>query len=295
MVTQRVPDTGTKEVCEGALSCMSADLVTVGLGVGVFVLFFLATVVDLRRALSVVETEHSRIADEAAAFEAFANRLAEIEAGRARFDGGRRTAGSLAGARVAHNLELVQEAYRDTVMSVDHYDEEYGESLAANMAMEFGEDVAGAVASGSSLTPQLKRTLLERSRRAVLNRRLLADHLDDEIESLEAAIERLDRVAESVDRVSDEPLEEYDYADLLAEWYLLRDRRAACSEVIEDRQSTVNGRRDLADRVDVVDTLEGYIYEPLEVDYPVLAAGANLLDRVRDFQHRIERGLATRQ
>ncbi|MFC6726651.1 hypothetical protein ACFQE1_20230, partial [Halobium palmae] len=47
-------------------------------------------------------------------------------------------------------LREVRAAYRDTVMGMAHYDDEYGEPLATNMAAEFSEELAGAVADGTA-------------------------------------------------------------------------------------------------------------------------------------------------
>ncbi|WP_456264523.1 DUF7260 family protein, partial [Aeromonas schubertii] len=52
-------------------------------------------------------------------------------------------------------LNDVQQAYRETVMSIAHYDEEYDEPLAQNLAFEVGEELAAAIMTHSQLTPYL--------------------------------------------------------------------------------------------------------------------------------------------
>lgn len=291
MVTQRLPSSSTTETCQGVLECTSAELLA--LGAAVFLLFFLATVVDLEDALSVVDSERSRILAEADAFDAFASRVAELDPTRSGGTTARPGAGTLVEASGQSQLRQVREAYRTTLMSVSHYDAEYGEPLPQNMAVEFGDDVAAAVVHDVTLTPRLKETILERSRQARDQRLTLAEYLDEEASALSRASDELGRVARTVDRMADQPLERLSPDDLRAEWYLIEDRIEECERVLRQRQETIRSRGELADRVANVDSLAEYIYEPLSVDYPILSVGTELADQLDDAQDRIARVVST--
>lgn len=291
MVTQQLQPV-EPQTCHGLLQCASMELLL--LSATMFVLFFLATVVDLRDALSVVDAEQTRLRNEADAFGAFASRVADLEPAVPRTSASPGV-GTLVDTGSTDELRRIREAYRETVMAVSHYEAEYDESLARNMAVEFGDDVAAAVVHDATLTPNLKETIVQRSRQARENRLVLADYLEEESSAVGSALDTLDRVRRSVDRIEDAPIERYDYDDLRAEWYLLEDRIEECESVLTRRQETLQERRPLGDRVDDVESLEEYIYEPLSVTYPVLTCGTRLLDRLRTVQEYVAEGMATRQ
>jgi hypothetical protein len=292
MVKQQLPST-TSETCHGVVECTSTELLA--LGAAVFLLFFLATVVDLRRAMSVVDSERQRVQEEADAFDSFADRIDDLETARARTTTTDPGATTLVEAGSTAGLRRVRDAYQRTVMSVQHFDEEYGESMLENMAMEFGDDVAGAVVGGATLTPQLQETLVRRSRQARDKRLVLLDHFDDELDAVTWAAEKLGRVESSVDRVTDQPIERLEYDDQRAEWYLLEDRQEECEQVLERRQETIQERTDIADSVGHVESLEDYMYEPLSVTYPVLASGTDLVERLETTQRRLAGAMASRE
>lgn len=58
------------------------------------------------------------------------------------------------------SLEGVRDTFKDTVMAVPHFPDEYGESLAVHMAAEFTSDIATAVGEGDQLSRPLKQALI---------------------------------------------------------------------------------------------------------------------------------------
>jgi hypothetical protein len=62
--------------------------------------------------------------------------------------------------------EQIRTSYRETVMVVPHYNDEYDESLAANLNAEFGPDLATPIIENERVTPQLRNGLLTASRHA---------------------------------------------------------------------------------------------------------------------------------
>lgn len=291
MVTQNLPDAGGG-LCADLLSCAALEFAALALGTVLFALAFAAAALHVRDARTAVDEERSLLRVEADAFAAFASKLADLDAAGTTSGPVGPGATALVSVGTTAGLEGVRRAYEETVMAVPHYEAEYDEPLPANMAVEFGDDVASAVASGGPLTPQLKSTLLERSRQAASKRLVLLEYLDEEAEVLEAAAADLERVADSVERVAREPLERAGYDELRAEWYLLDDRERECEAVLDDRQDAIQNRGGLTERVEDVDTLEEYLYEPLSVTYPVLADGAALLERLRAEKQRVAGGLA---
>ena len=284
-------------VCTG-LECLFAEPLALFLfaaGTGVFVLLLALAIAHFADARDVLAEERSRIRLEAEAFATFTDRIAEIDVsttGTAVKAPGATTV--LDAATTGANLVQVRDAYSDTVMAVPHYEDEYREPLAVNMGIEFGEDVASAVRGNTGLTPQLKQTLIERSRTAHDQRVTLLGQLEGEAEALDDAERELAKVRRSAHRVEQAPLEQYDFDQLAAEWHLLSDRERECEAVVTERQESIRARERETRRVNSGPTFEEYLYDPLEVTYPVLATGTELLDRVRDARTRVENVLATR-
>lgn len=297
MVTRK-PISPPEPTCTGLLECLLNDPLAVLLlatGTSVFLVLLAFAIAHLADARDVLEEERSRVRAEARAFASFAERVAEMD------PSGGRVAAQTPGATTVVDaaasgtrLQRVRDAYRDTVMAVPHYDDEYGERLSTNMTIEFGKDVANAVDTGAALTPQLKGTLVERSRTAHDQRVTLLRQLEGETEALEDAENELATARRSVGRVEAAPLEEYSFDQLVAEWHLLSDRQRECEAVLTERQGAVQARDNEARRPSGGPTFEEYLYDPLEVTYPVLADGAELLERIEDARQRVEAALATR-
>jgi len=91
----------------------------------------------LPAALDSLRHEYEEIRAERCGFERFVGRLEEIECERPKWT----QVGGIdepAGTR----LETVREAYRETVMSVEHYEEVYDKTLCEDVAAEFGSEIA---------------------------------------------------------------------------------------------------------------------------------------------------------
>jgi hypothetical protein len=165
-------------------------------------------------------------------------------------------------------------------MAVDHFEEDYGETLAEHARAELGPDAGGALAEGRDLTPGLQRVLADRAAAAVDQRRSLLDRLGEEDETLERDAGRLsDALGESaalVRGLGDE------YGDLEARWRRLetlegkvRDRTTARSRRLRDTDVTV----------------PTYLYERFPVPDPVLADAAAAVGVIRERRDRVTEAL----
>lgn len=95
----------------------------------------------------------------------------------------------------SNGIDRVRQAYRETIMSVDHYGLDYDEPLPANMAAELGADIAHAVNSGQPLATSLKRTIITASQNAAADRSEFLKELKQE----RAAIDEARKVLASID------------------------------------------------------------------------------------------------
>lgn len=211
----------------------------------------------LSTAEEMVETERAEVEAERRAFARFADRVGGIEPVSGRSRGA--TPGEALTGSPPRRVERVRGAFRETVMSVDHYDEVYGESLVEHAAAELSADVATGFRreSGTQFTAFYKSTLVSAVEGAVGWRERLCGQLDEEATSLDRSRERLDGV---LDRCAGPGPAEGIEADL--------------DELAERRQELVQ-RRDPLSGTDGHE-LCGYVYADAEWTYPVLTAVARV-------------------
>ena len=251
----------------------------------------LACVTRLPEALSVVREERARTAAEKDAFERFADRVRRMEAA----DPPEQTTTVVGAGTVAReqpssgaDVAAVREAYRETVMGTDHYEEEYGESLATNVATEFGPDYVTALAGAESLTPPLQRALVEASHRAARERASFLHTLDRELDALVDARRRLRRVAETTAELRETPFERRSLDEVVDAEGRVESLETEC-EAVEERRATL---RDQPER-DGTDLRE-YLYGGREWRYPVVGDALDCLASVRAAQRRLVKAVLRR-
>ncbi|ELZ27575.1 hypothetical protein C475_06635 [Halosimplex carlsbadense 2-9-1] len=247
-------------------------------------------------AVGTVDREIEYITDERAAFDRFRARLSKVEPWRpAESDGSAMAAGLGGGGpalaatrsepRAGAGLRTVRTAYRETVMAVPHFEAEYDDTLRANVAAEWGADVAAQVVDGTRLTPPLYRALAAAADRAVDERSRFRRSLERERDSLTAvgddlaACQReLDEIAAELDGADSERLTRLDEG--------LADAESTCADLADERQRLVHGRPAVPlSGVDGV-SLVSFLYGDRERRCPALAAVAGCLERVRDLRTR---------
>lgn len=286
------------EVCRSAIGCARGDLVEQLLLLvvtGLLAIVLVAVAVHIREALPVVREERSRTATEQEAFTRFARVVSRLDApGPAVQLGVGRGATSVVSASAAprsRGLDAVRSAYEDTVLAMDHYEEEYGEPLAEHMRQELGEEVATAVEQNQQLTQPLQQALVARAREAAVDRERLMTQLDHELEALKAADDELTAVADAVDEAAARPLEGRDFSELTDEWHRLGELESRLRRLLSRRQEA---RRPTGFDGAGAPSLNDYLYQPLETSFPVLSDAAALADRVKDVRRRVLLALTRR-
>lgn len=278
--------------CYAAGECVRTDPIVpfvLLLVTGLLTLIIAVALVHIEEAWGLLETEREQTQAERAAFEEFARRVNSLPVSSPRATVGQVPA--LEVDQAASGVEPVAEAYRETVMAVSHYEDEYDEPFEANLVAELGPDVATAVAEGSILTPELQTALASSAREAATKRERLLRHLDREATALEDADERLSTAAEKLDRIDATPPRERSYAGLIDAREALGDVECWCRDVLTERQGFVQAREAASNDVP---SLRAYLYGPLDVDYPVLACGAAMMERIQSSRAGIESALARR-
>jgi hypothetical protein len=225
----------------------------------------------IRRASERVREEREELVVEADALDAFDSRLdgIAVEAPPAPRDTRlRRVRAPSAEAGPSAAVARVREAYRETVMSVPHYDRMYGESLEENLAAELGPTLAAMLDGDGpgTLTSERRDALRSAIRSVAHQRRDLVEVLDREAESLDRAAEACTPVAVSLARSGPcDPSALADHIDRL-------------DEAVADRQNhlATTVERRLSDRA----AFASYLYGDEPWTYPVLSVCATLRDRI---------------
>ncbi|MDZ7701937.1 MAG: hypothetical protein U5J98_07630 [Halobacteriales archaeon] len=289
-----------EQLCGPALGCAGSDLLGQLLLLAVFgvvTVVLLAALERVQAARGAVAEERSRTATEKEAFERFARRVAGLDpsepgVGLTTTDGGV-AAVSVAGHPVTdRRLEAVREAYRETVMAMAHFEDEYDEPLARHLGQEFGEEVARAVADGDRLRPELKEVLVDRAREAARERERLMHRLDREADGLDAAGDELRAVEAAVRDAEGRSLAGTSFQELADEWNRLGELESRLSRLFSRRQEELKSRDHVAGAAERR-SLQGYLYAGLETVHPVLADGAVLADRVKAARSRVLRRLTS--
>lgn len=288
--------------CSG-LECVAAtalDHAFVFLWVGLAALALLG-LVFLPKALEACEIEQERTRTEARAFGRFVRRINRIDTASPEVAAVPEPA---AGPRTktlarppdgtGEGIRAVREAYRETVMAVPHYEEEYDEPLAVNVAEEFDPDAAAALASGDRLTPQVERALVQAATDAREGREELVAALDAEIASLERYEEALGGIEDALDRLDERPLPDRSFDELRETWEEVEQLRTRIEDALDDRQAELQSGHTLGGGFSDPWAMYAYFYQSLPTAHPVLREGARLLEDVSTAEDRIARALSRR-
>ncbi|MFC7187277.1 DUF7260 family protein [Halorubrum yunnanense] len=282
--------------CEVGAAASEPAVVAAAVVVGLAAFLAFAYVRD---AVDADQRERRRVVAERDAFESFADRVSALDPAPTRatasgFDGTMaavRTVDSVGGDDV--RLRRVLAAYRDTVMSVPHYREEYDETIPESLAAELGPDTAAALASNGTLSAASQSALVRRSRRAADARSTLADGIGEEIEALRAfesdlsgVDRRRRRLLEHLDGVSGPGTDA-----AIDVWERLDGLEDECDEVAAKRQEALSDPpMTPASATDPGEdrAFYEYLYGPTDGPrYPVLAQVSELAERIRSDGDRV--------
>lgn len=287
-----------EQVCSpvGCIEANLLDQLTVVFVIGAFALLFIGVAYICEARWRCTE-ERSRTRTERDAFERFRRRLVQIDAptgnsGRTRPNP---DSGVLTQMQTdSQQLTAVRRAYRETVMAVEHYEEDYGETLEENIRAEFGAEIATAIANGGQLTPQLKQALLQGCEEAIHQRDELLTTLDAELETLEEAETAFENTEEHLASLNERPLTDRSFKELQTLWEDLDAMADSCAERIDERQRGIQESGTITGRISGTFALHNYLYGVLEVNHPILADGATLLDRIDNAKRRVSTALTRR-
>lgn len=247
----------------------------------------------VRDAAAAIKRECVAVAAERRAFGRFADRLADVPAQQLSqsAQGSVLTASSPA---TGAGMAAVEEAYRETVMAVDHYEADYDEPFGEHLASEFGEQVASAVLTNDRLSPQVKSALLTGAREGCQQRTRYIEALNGERERIEQDGELFETVHEECEAVDGNRLRRRPFEDLQDRLERLDRQQQSLSERLQARQERLQKGISFGWQRRDAESLNRYLYADLDTIYPVLADGTELLQRLKDVESRLVTALTAR-
>lgn len=239
-------------------------------------------------ALDIVQEERTQVLAERDAFDAFLTRVTDIspvQPSRTPVPSNQVVINS---SVQVNRLEKIQQAYRETVMDVPHYDAEYSDTVAESLAAEFGPNLAAQLHSGDTFTSLHKRQLVQAAHRCRHDRERFLSILENEETALTAAQSTLEAVETSLEQVSTTHTAEWTFDELVDAYTDLDEIEQQCDELLLERQGhRIDGHASIATPRMAVPDLQTYLYQMLPVTYPVLADTTDLLDRLRRIRRQI--------
>jgi hypothetical protein len=241
---------------------------------------------DLRARL---DAERRAVTEEAEAFDAFIQRAEAIDPARPVPAGGVHTVDR--GGRSA-GLEAIRSAYEATVMSVSHYDEEYGDTYRESVVAEFGPEIGTALTEGQRLQPHLKQAVAERAKRCRTDRQRFLEMLKTEAESIETVGSGLRDIRTELETFDADPPSTDGYGALEAEWRRLDLLGEQIDGFAADRQRTIIRQRRTFTGLTSAPDVPTYLYQERDEEYPLLSECVELRKLVRTRRSERERALA---
>lgn len=289
---------GEVAACSGTFGCAEAlagSLVALVLWAGLSTGLLFAPRANVRAAREAIRAEYEAITAEQDALSAFASRVKQLStAGPASTveGGGVGVVGATNGG--SGGMAEVREAYRETVMDVDHYERDYGESLRVSLAKEFGDGVAGAVLANDTLSPQVKRAVIASVEEGHTRRERYLDTLDTEAERLSEAGEALESAAARSEAVDGDRLRRRSFQELQDRFERLHDERDSLESTLERRQEQIQEGVTFGWQRRDSESVYRYLYRDIDATYPVLADGTRVLRRIDEVESRLTTALTAR-
>lgn len=253
----------------------------------------------------IVDAEIARTKAERNAFDSFRTRLSELpglsQRPQTRAAGAGTVMSNDKGAvqtwtknRVAATdaVAAIRTAYEETVMDINFYESEYGESYVESLCSEFGGDVAIALTRPECFTPAIRSSLFDKVDAALTERERLLDICHAEDEALERMSTDLIPIAEESESIEDVVFDQQTYEDLQYQRDRLLRLREDCESVVRRRQATLNSRRERYELTDEDPDFCSYIYRESGTSYPVLSLCGSLVSRIAVTREDVERAMA---
>lgn len=293
----------TFAVNEGLLSTVEKSSQAMGVNVDMQAIVFIAVLAlipisvlgvlaYMSAAKDEVETEIREVKHERDGFRAFRTRIESLPA-TTEATVGRSNSLQILDTRDAP-ISLIRSAFEETVLTLPHYREAYGDDVDTNLALELDPELVAGLHHQVALTPVLKRTLRVEAREATANREGLLAELRAERNALNRVESDVDGVLSELRSMNRRPLKRKDFAQLRSDHVRLVDLRDELRSISEERQTQIH-RMHRKFRLSFDEpTLQEYLYQGRDVTYPILATLVRLDRMIEGARSNIVRAVTKR-
>lgn len=288
---------GELATCTGAYGCLetiTGSIVALVLWAGLSTGLLFAPRANIHAAAEALEHEYEAIGAEQDALRAFATRVQKLPTGGPTTTVESGGVGVISANSQPREMAALQQAYRETVMSVEHYDQDYGESLPVNLANEFGENVAGAVLANERLSSQIKQAVLASTHEGQAQRDQYLETLERERERLEDAGDALEDTAAQCAVVDGDRLRRHPFHELQERFEHLAKERDTLASMLEQRQERIQEGVTFGWQRRDSESVYRYLYRDIDATYPVLADGTRVLGRMNTVENRLTTALTAK-
>lgn len=246
-----------------------------------------------RDAIARVREEIAFIRDELEAFERFKQRVECVPCVSSARSGTVVSDGAVAAesTAMASSVTRLKQAYQSTVMSVPHYESEYGDTYEESVQTEFNEPVSHVLLGSVYFTPLAKSRLVSAIENAKNNRSALLDELDRERDELSMALNRFEEWEKEIRQIHDRIAR---WNDCRASEELARLERIGreCDRHSAERQQRLRQQPGSMYAALGPDGFAQYLYEDTPFTMPILADISSIGSRLDAEREHIQQQLA---
>ena len=238
---------------------------------------------------SCLESEQRAVTAEIEALDAFVGRVEGVPARNHAPVGGIHGTDHGSGRS---GLKRVRQAYEETVMSVPHYDTDYGDTYRESVVAEFGPEVGTGLTEGHQFQPHLKQATIGKARSCRADRERFLDILEIESQSTTTVGDELRSIQEELQEFDSGSPSALGYGALEAEWRRLDVLSGKIDRVATTRQqSIIRQRREFTIPSSAPD-VPTYLYHEFDDAYPLLSLCVASQKRIQQYKSQREQGLA---
>jgi small-conductance mechanosensitive channel len=251
--------------------------------------------IQIDQARECLNQERTRTQAEEHAFQQFVSRVDDIEVDDSRSSGWSQHRGSVRSPigmdSNGKQPSQIEDAYRETVLDTDHYATEYDDSsIYESVAAELTPEIAQSLKHNDRLTSELRTAVLEVAKQRRNDRTTFLEVLDHEATSVTEAREEIRTIETAISELADPPFEAWNFTALTTARNQLLALENDCDAVAHQRQQFLDERGSLR-AIHPEESLNDYLYDPLDWTYPVLSAITTCVGRIQRICRWIEQAL----
>ena len=223
---------------------------------------------QLLSAIDIISIEYDQITEEIQAFKNFKKEVENIAVSHD-LNNSVDKFGYQKGSTV-EGATKVRRAYQDTVMSVSHYNKEYGDTYTSSISEELGSDLAIALKQSSELTSILKSALVTQIENTIESRKQLQNTVQIEQDSIESHHTDLYNVGEFIHECMEYQIQSSNIEQVNEYKRKSSNIDKKLDNIAIIRQQDINKVNKLSQTSQPSSELYSYFYQSLSTDFPVL-------------------------